>query len=493
MTSASPLEADPLLARKGRAAPASVHGRRERLADPLSPKVVKLDAIEGGRSKTAAKEPPLPLSDERSGSEVTPSASLSELDLVKTGTAETIALKIAPDPAPTPVAPVAETHETTTPAAPAAKPSPQGRVVTPSAEDRSGRWLWPAAAIVALAGIAAIGFYANKAESPAIEDPAGVAATSPAPVSERNIEPGQSEGALPVTAATEEPVPVDVGATQEPQVTPPSQTTAVSTDTASTPPAEASAEAPPQPEPAAAPGDVGEDVAAAPADIEASVDIVRIEPDGSAVIAGRAAPGSELIVLDNGQPIGTVTADQFGEWVFIPDGPLLQGEHEFGLVVKSVQGRVTVPASPASDPEGSAPGPRDDADAASTGGEAEDAALDGAVPPPPRKPVSEWIEKRLPAAQQSSAGPPDADFVVQLASVKTMAGAKQEWLKLQQKFPEILSGMKLNLYETRLNGQGVVIRVRTGAFSERRDAVDFCARFRPARQDCLVVRTVAAR
>ena len=217
---------------------------------------------------------------------------------------------------------------------------------------------------------------------------------------------------------------------------------------------------------------------------------MRIEADGSAVIAGRAAPNSELIILDNGQPIGTATADQFGEWVFIPDGPLPRGEHEFGLVVKSVQGRVTVPASTSQEavpesgaPENTVPGPGDEADGA---------ALEGAVPPPPRKPVSQWLEDRLPAAQRSSAGQPNADFVVQLASVKTRAGAQREWLKLQQKFPEILSDMKLNLYETRLNGQGVVIRVRTGAFSERRDAVDFCARFRPARQDCLVVRTVAA-
>ena len=284
------------------------------------------------------------------------------------------------------------------------------------------------------------------------------------------------------------------------QAEPPSQIAAISTDAASETPVQPSTETTPQPESLATARDVDEEPVAASEGTEASVDIVRIEADGSAVIAGRAAPRSELIILDNGQPIGTVTADQFGEWVFIPENPLPDGEHEFGLVVKSVQGRVTVPASESEesvpesrDPDAAAPEASDGADATSKGEDSEGAALEGSVPLPPRKPISAWLEKQFPAAQRSSAGPAEADFVVQFASVKTRAGAKREWLKLQQRFPEILSGMKLNLSETRLNGQGIVIRVRTGAFTERRDAVNFCARFRLARQDCLVVRTVASR
>ncbi len=76
-----------------------------------------------------------------------------------------------------------------------------------------------------------------------------------------------------------------------------------------------------------------------------SVDVVNIEPDGAAVIAGRAAPGLELILLDNGTPIGTVTADARGEWVFIPASPLPGGAHDIGLVIKEVRGGVSVPAA----------------------------------------------------------------------------------------------------------------------------------------------------
>ncbi len=50
-----------------------------------------------------------------------------------------------------------------------------------------------------------------------------------------------------------------------------------------------------------------------------SFDIVRIGPEGDAVMAGRAQPGSTVVSLDNGKPIGEVTADKRGEWVFVPN------------------------------------------------------------------------------------------------------------------------------------------------------------------------------
>ncbi len=111
--------------------------------------------------------------------------------------------------------------------------------------------------------------------------------------------------------------------------------------------------------PATAPSDEGADAGRAPEATLPSVDVVRVEPDGAAVIAGRAAPGAELIVLHNGAPIGTATADAFGEWVFIPAAPLPAGAHEFGLVVKRVQGGVTLPAAGRKGPAGNAPAPRE--------------------------------------------------------------------------------------------------------------------------------------
>lgn len=74
----------------------------------------------------------------------------------------------------------------------------------------------------------------------------------------------------------------------------------------------------------------------APADdgrtsIAPSFDVVRVEPTGDTVLAGRAEPNSQVTVLDNGRPLGTVTADDKGEWVFLPDRPLEPGSRELSL------------------------------------------------------------------------------------------------------------------------------------------------------------------
>ncbi|MEM9725542.1 MAG: LysM peptidoglycan-binding domain-containing protein [Pseudomonadota bacterium] len=44
-------------------------------------------------------------------------------------------------------------------------------------------------------------------------------------------------------------------------------------------------------------------------------DVVRIAPDGAAVLAGRAAPGAQVTVLVDGQRAATAEADQLGEFV----------------------------------------------------------------------------------------------------------------------------------------------------------------------------------
>jgi nucleoid-associated protein YgaU len=64
-------------------------------------------------------------------------------------------------------------------------------------------------------------------------------------------------------------------------------------------------------------------------------DIVRVSPGGEAVIAGRAAPGSEVTVMAGDTPIGSATADDRGEWVILPEKPLPPGNHQLGLVARS--------------------------------------------------------------------------------------------------------------------------------------------------------------
>ncbi len=77
-----------------------------------------------------------------------------------------------------------------------------------------------------------------------------------------------------------------------------------------------------------------------------SFDIVRINPQGETVIAGRAMPKAEVIILDGGKEIGRVVADNRGEWVFVPDQPLPPGSRELSLRASNPDGSVRETDSP---------------------------------------------------------------------------------------------------------------------------------------------------
>lgn len=51
-------------------------------------------------------------------------------------------------------------------------------------------------------------------------------------------------------------------------------------------------------------------------------DIVRVEPDGSTLVAGRGAPNSTIILKDGEKTIGEATTNESGEWVIIVDEPI---------------------------------------------------------------------------------------------------------------------------------------------------------------------------
>lgn len=69
-----------------------------------------------------------------------------------------------------------------------------------------------------------------------------------------------------------------------------------------------------------------------------SFDIVKVDPAGNAVIAGRAGPGAEVSVLDNGKPVGAATANGRGEWVVIPNRPLASGDRQLSLEAADAKG-----------------------------------------------------------------------------------------------------------------------------------------------------------
>lgn len=89
-----------------------------------------------------------------------------------------------------------------------------------------------------------------------------------------------------------------------------------------------------------APGETAKDAKAKSKSLPA-FDVVRVGPNGDTVIAGRAVPGSTVVILDNGKPIGQAIADGRGEWVFVPDKPLSPGSRQLSLKM-TVPGGETV-------------------------------------------------------------------------------------------------------------------------------------------------------
>jgi len=96
--------------------------------------------------------------------------------------------------------------------------------------------------------------------------------------------------------------------------------------------------------PAAAPAVPAGEAVPAPVPIPPSFDVVRVEPGGSTVLAGRAAPGAEVSILDGETLLGSVTADSRGEWVLLPDAPLAPGGRDLRLEAVNPNGLVVAGA-----------------------------------------------------------------------------------------------------------------------------------------------------
>ncbi len=75
--------------------------------------------------------------------------------------------------------------------------------------------------------------------------------------------------------------------------------------------------------------------------VRPSFDVVRVEPSGDAVMAGRAAPGARVTVLSNDGVIAQTQADGNGEWVIVLEEPLAPGSHEIWLRAEGADGVVT--------------------------------------------------------------------------------------------------------------------------------------------------------
>ena len=87
----------------------------------------------------------------------------------------------------------------------------------------------------------------------------------------------------------------------------------------------------------------GEDAQAqrdAPAALTApTFDIVRVDPRGTAVVAGRGAAGSEVALLIGDDEIARADIDEAGEWVMIVSEPLPAGSAELSLLMRTPSGQ----------------------------------------------------------------------------------------------------------------------------------------------------------
>lgn len=77
-----------------------------------------------------------------------------------------------------------------------------------------------------------------------------------------------------------------------------------------------------------------------PGPIPPSFDVVRVSPNGSAVLAGQAEPGYDVVVRDGDTILGTAHADARGNWVLIPGQPLASGGRELTLTEAEPSGPV---------------------------------------------------------------------------------------------------------------------------------------------------------
>ncbi|MCC4245997.1 LysM peptidoglycan-binding domain-containing protein [Stappia indica] len=71
-----------------------------------------------------------------------------------------------------------------------------------------------------------------------------------------------------------------------------------------------------------------------------SFDLMRVEPDGSAVVAGRSEAGAIIALLANGEVIGRGIANAAGEFAIVLDQPLKPGAHAVTLETRDADGKV---------------------------------------------------------------------------------------------------------------------------------------------------------
>lgn len=143
-------------------------------------------------------------------------------------------------------------------------------------------------------------------------------------------------------------------------------------------------------------------------------DVVRVGARGVAVIAGRAAPGAEVVLVEDGREVGRTRADARGEWVILPSEPLRPGTRQFSLLARrggeEVAGTDTVVVVVPEPQPVLAETPRPETtQQAGTAQPSRDAMAVAAGPAPAEAPMREARAAQPPAAQPPAAESPAAE------------------------------------------------------------------------------------
>jgi nucleoid-associated protein YgaU len=69
-------------------------------------------------------------------------------------------------------------------------------------------------------------------------------------------------------------------------------------------------------------------------------DVLRVEPDGSTVIAGNAAPGAKVEIINGGAIISSQTVDDSGDFAAVLENPLPPGDHSLQIRATGADGKI---------------------------------------------------------------------------------------------------------------------------------------------------------
>lgn len=192
------------------------------------------------------------------------------------------------------------------------------------------------AAVIIAGGLAYyLGYFPNKTPDVVAVDKPMASAPAVTAQSEPTPEPAKAPAVPEPATATVAPAPVSADNTAAQPAPQPAQQVAV--------PAPMDTQATAQP--AQQPAETTPDAAAKPNG--PSFDVLRVEPDGSVVIAGKASQSADVDVISGARVLGSAKANAGGDFVIALDQALQAGDHQLVLRATGPDNKVATSAQTA--------------------------------------------------------------------------------------------------------------------------------------------------